>query len=120
MKSGDDNRATEVREHLANERTLLSWVRTGVGLISLGIVVERAGALALVSGGGGGNASRFLGLAMALLGCLTLIMGTQQFLRNRRQISEGEFIPTARTYLVVVTGSLALGGLFVVYVLFAG
>jgi hypothetical protein len=23
---------TEVREHLANERTLLSWVRTGVGL----------------------------------------------------------------------------------------
>jgi uncharacterized membrane protein YidH (DUF202 family) len=40
-----DERATEVREHLANERTLLSWVRTGVGLISLGIVVERAGAL---------------------------------------------------------------------------
>jgi uncharacterized membrane protein YidH (DUF202 family) len=36
-----DERATEVREHLANERTLLSWVRTGVGLISLGIVVER-------------------------------------------------------------------------------
>ena len=25
---------TEVREHLANERTLLSWVRTGVSLIS--------------------------------------------------------------------------------------
>jgi uncharacterized membrane protein YidH (DUF202 family) len=25
-----DERATEVREHLANERTLLSWVRTGV------------------------------------------------------------------------------------------
>ncbi len=40
-----NERATVVREHLANERTLLSWVRTGVGLISLGIVVERAGAL---------------------------------------------------------------------------
>ena len=36
---------TEVREHLANERTLLSWVRTGVTLISIGLVVERAGAL---------------------------------------------------------------------------
>ncbi len=40
-----NERTTVVREHLANERTLLSWVRTGVGLISLGIVVERAGAL---------------------------------------------------------------------------
>src|SRR3712207_7401515 len=40
-----DEHDTEVRERLANERTLLSWVRTGIGLISLGIVVERAGAL---------------------------------------------------------------------------
>ena len=114
------NRATETREHLANERTLLSWVRTGVGLISLGIVVERAGALANISGSQGGDVSTFLGMAMAALGCLTLFLGTLQFLRNRRQISRGDFVPTARTYLIVVTGSLALGGLFVVYVLFAG
>ena len=52
-RSGDlslDNESTqsgtETREHLANERTLLSWVRTGISLISLGLVVERAGALA--------------------------------------------------------------------------
>lgn len=116
----NEHRATETREHLANERTLLSWVRTGVGLISLGIVVERAGALANVSGSRGADVSTFLGLAMAALGCLTLVLGTLQFLRNRRQISRGEFVPTARTYLIVVTGSLALGGLFVVYVLFSG
>ena len=38
------DREAEAMEHLANERTLLTWVRTGVGLIS-GIVVERAGLL---------------------------------------------------------------------------
>ncbi len=89
-------------------------------MISLGIVVERAGALANVSGNQGGDISTFLGVAMALLGCLTLLMGTWQFLRNRRQISRGDFVPTTTTYLIVVTGSLALGGVFVVYVLFAG
>ena len=116
---GPSRDQTVVREHLANERTLLSWVRTGVGLISLGIVVERAGALANISGSQGADVSTILGVAMALLGCLTLVMGTWQFLSNRRQISRGAFVPTTRTYLIVVTGSLILGGLFVIYVLFA-
>jgi putative membrane protein len=111
-----DERATEVREHLANERTLLSWVRTGVGLISLGIVVERAGAL--VSQTIPGGISELLGLALALLGCVPLVLGTQQFLRNRRQIMRGEFFPSVGVYLVVVGGGLALGGCFVVYVVF--
>jgi putative membrane protein len=108
-------RATEVREHLANERTLLSWVRTGVGLISVGIVVERAGAFMSAGDRGSGILSGLFGLALALLGCLTLILGTLQFLRNRRRISRGAFIPGMVIYLVVTAGSLALGGCFVFY-----
>jgi putative membrane protein len=111
----DAERITEVREHLANERTLLSWVRTGVGLISVGIVVERADAYMSVNGGRGGTLSGLLGLSLAVLGCLTLVLGTMQFLRNRRRISRGEFIPGATIYLVVIAGSLALGGCFVFY-----
>lgn len=110
---------TEVREHLANERTLLSWVRTGVTLISIGLVVERAGALVAASRVQVGpiSASEFFGLALAFLGCLTLILGTTQFLRNRRSISEGNFVPATAAYLVVVAGSLALAGAFILYVL---
>ena len=109
---------TEIREHLANERTLLSWVRTGVSLISIGLVVERAGALVdasmkVVST----SASELFGLALALLGALTLIIGTTQFLKNRRRISTGEFVPSAAAYLVIVAGSLAFAGAFVIYVL---
>ena len=109
---------TEIREHLANERTLLSWVRTGVSLISIGLVVERAGALVDASMKvGSTNASEFFGLALALLGALTLILGTTQFLNNRRRISTGEFVPSAAAYLIIVAGSLAFAGAFVIYVL---
>ena len=109
---------TEIREHLANERTLLSWVRTGISLISIGLVVERAGALVDASMRvGSTNASELFGLALALLGALTLIIGTTQFLRNRRRISTGEFVPSAAAYLVIVTGSLALATVFIIYVL---
>ena len=112
--------STEIREHLANERTLLSWVRTGVSLISLGLVVERAGALAKaadfqVSSTSG---SEFFGLGLALLGALTLILGTAQFLRNRRSISAGDFESSVAGYLIIVAGSLAFAGIFAIYVLF--
>jgi putative membrane protein len=113
-------RNTEIREHLANERTLLSWVRTGVGLISIGLVVERAGALAVSArvSVGSTNASELFGLALALLGVLTLVIGTVQFMRTRRRIIEGVFVPSAAAYLIVVAGSLAFAGAFIIYVIF--
>jgi putative membrane protein len=103
---------TEAREHLANERTLLSWVRTGVSLISFGLVVERIGAQV-----GSAGASGVFGIALAILGCLALVMGTVQFLRSRRGIAMGDFVPAVAAYMVIVAGSLALAGVFIVYVL---
>ena len=35
------NTGSVARDHLASERTLLSWLRTGLGLVALGIGVER-------------------------------------------------------------------------------
>ena len=117
-KGPGEEHGTEVREHLANERTLLSWVRTGVGLISLGIVVERAGSFVSAGTGNPDRLSGLLGMALTLLGCLALVLGTVQFLRNRRRISRGEFVPQAAIYLVVVGGGLTLGGCFTAYVLY--
>jgi putative membrane protein len=119
--NGAEQSQTEVREHLANERTLLSWVRTGVSLISLGLVVERAGALAKAANiqVGSTSGSDFFGLGLALLGALTLILGTTQFLRNRRGITTGNFESSVTIYLIIVAGSLAFAGAFAIYVLFS-
>ena len=110
--SNPPQREAEVREHLANERTLLAWVRTGVGLISFGLIIERVGAEL----GSTGSSGAF-GVALAALGCLSLLMGTFQFLRNRRKIVAGDFTPALVSYMVVVVGSLCLAGVFIVYVL---
>lgn len=118
-KDFSPGRNTEVREHLANERTLLAWIRTGIALISIGLVVERAGALVASTPikAGSTSSSELFGLGLALLGTLTLLIGTGQFFRNRRRISSGTFVPAAAAYLVVVIGSLAFAGVFIVYVL---
>ena len=52
-----------------------------------------------------------------MLGALTLVLGTTQFLNNRRRISTGEFVPSAAAYLIIVAGSLTFAGAFVIYVL---
>ncbi len=113
--SGGGTGGTGAREHLANERTLLAWVRTGVSLISFGLVVERIG----VQVGPAGTSAAF-GVALAVLGSLALVMGTAQFLRSRRGIATNNFVPAAAAYMVVVAGSLALAGVFIVYVLLTG
>jgi putative membrane protein len=120
-KEAQKQGTTEIREHLANERTLLSWVRTGVSLISLGLVVERAGAFAKAANLqiGSTSGSDFFGLALALLGALALIIGTLQFLRNRRSISAGDFESSVVGYLIIVVGGLAFAGAFAIYVLFS-
>ena len=109
--TGQSGPQTEVREHLANERTLLAWIRTGVSLISFGLVVERIGAQI-----GPAAVSAAFGVALAVLGGLTLVMGTVHFLRSRREISAGTFVSAATAYMMVVAGSLALAGTFIIYV----
>ncbi len=39
-------------------------------------------------------------------------------MRTRRRIIVGVFVPSAAAYLIVVAGSLAFAGAFIVYVLF--
>ncbi len=119
MAAGREDGKTDAgdpREHLANERTLLAWVRTGVALISIGIVVERVGILVE----GGDEFSGFLGLALALLGCSTLVLGAYQFWSTRRQLIRGSFVPASTVYLTLVAGGLALGACFIVYALLFG
>lgn len=110
-------RDTEVREHLANERTLLAWVRTGIGLISVGFVVERAGAVAAGSPGGSETAlvSEIFGLALVALGCVTLLVGAVQFFRNRLMIAAGVYSAKAGPYMVIVVGSLLVAAAFILY-----
>ena len=105
-------REAETREHLANERTLLAWIRVGVTLISVGFVIERTG---IITGSAG--ASTTFGIALAILGVFSLLMGAQQYFRTQRRIKANDFSPKVAPYLIVVVGSVLFGVAFIVYVL---
>ena len=91
------------RDHLANERTFLAWVRTSLGLIGLGFVLARMGLflrqLAAASLVHEGKRIRFHpGHEFIVSGVIFLVVGTvlcgwagRRYGTNRRAIESGRF-----------------------------
>lgn len=99
----------------ANERTLLAWVRTGLGIMAFGFVVARLGLwLAQVqpaSGGGGTGVSLWVGVALVLFGAATLFVSAVRFRRAHQDIVESRpHVPGALAGVFVAV-ALAVGGL---------
>src|SRR5579863_9924179 len=91
-------RPDRTRDHLANERTLLAWIRTGVTLIGLGFVVARFSYLLRTLAAEGHNAAppqssggTALGIALVLVGAATMLLALRRFLTTRMQIDRGEY-----------------------------
>jgi putative membrane protein len=115
-----------VTDHLANERTFLAWVRTGIGVVVFGFAIGRFG-IALrqfsnVSGveSHGTGLSLWFGTASIVLGLGFIIAGLVSYQRTRHEIDAGTFRPA--TWLMTATAllTLALGGALALYLLYAG
>lgn len=107
-----------VREHLANERTYLAWMRSGIALMGFGVLIVRLRILRPpLAPQAPGNGWR-LGLAFALVGLLTVLFSTQHYLTVGRDIENDSYEPADR---LVILSSLAivLLGIGVIYYVFS-
>lgn len=79
-----DNAFGVARDHLANERTFLSWVRTSLAFVGLGILVAE-----LVETEG--VAAEILGLLLIVLGAAAAVASTSRYLRVTHQLDENRY-----------------------------
>ena len=95
-----------VRDHLANERTLLAWLRTAITIVGLGFIVDR---LALGTSRG---PEALAGVGLVLIGGLLALAGAYSYLRARRELATGRYQPVVWLHLsvvaIVVIGALVL------------
>jgi putative membrane protein len=96
-------------EQAANERTFLAWVRTGITVIALGVVIEKFNLLVLttvvaISGEAArrvqlerpsGPLGRYDGLALIFFGLILIGIQTVRFVRTTRMIDDVNRIPSA-------------------------
>jgi putative membrane protein len=107
--------STRAREHLANERTLLAWVRTAIALMGLGFVVARFGlflrqlAVERAAPPEPAHASAVIGAALVGASVLITALSTVRFFRARAQIERGGYEAEAFTMVLVVAVTVMAG-----------
>ena len=105
------------RDHLANTRTLLAWVRIGIVLLALGYAVAKVGLVTELATGrpasAGGGA---LGVAAGAAGVVTVVGAFLRFLSQRSRIERSGLRMSYRLDLLLAVaagagGVLAIMGL---------
>ena len=102
--------STQVTNHLANERTFLAWIRTGLATISIGFVVARFSLFLRQLGLKSSEPipdmslhySSIFGVALAILGLIAIISALINFLQVRHDIDQHTFHPRV-SYVVMLT-----------------
>lgn len=108
----DPANVPDLRIVQANERTLLAWVRTALGIMAFGFVVARLGLwLHEVQPASATGGSLWVGVGLVSFGSVVLLLSAIRFNRNHRAIVAGEpHLPGTLTG-VVVASLLAVAGL---------
>jgi len=92
--SADGTSGNRARDHLANERTYLAWLRTALAVVALGAVLAR------LPGARTSPVTAAAALALAF-GSLALAYGTRRYYLVRRDLERNEFTPAGRGPLIV-------------------
>jgi len=106
-----------VREHLANKRTYLAWMRTAIALMGFGVVIMRLRAFHAPLMQQPGNGWK-LGLTFSLIGMVTVLLSTQHYFAVRWDIDEDTYEPGDR-WVLLFSLAVTLLGAGVIYFVFA-
>lgn len=116
----------KVTDHLANERTFLAWIRTGLATITFGFVIARFGLLlreltlkSSIPSGSAIHYSTIIGVTLTVLGVILMIFALLNFLNIRRSIDNESFHPsTGFTIILTILASL-IGLILAAYLWFS-
>ncbi len=97
-----------IREHLSNERTFLSWIRTAITIMGLGFILEKFSFYLSPFKKGVELSpvhflSNYLGAALNVLAGIVIILAVIRFQQTRRQINEGQYITSITLNLIVAS-----------------
>jgi len=128
MTVPEDKKSVRVRNrrvHMANERTFLSWIRTSIGIMAFGFVVEKFALFIKqisyflgkeVVAPSRGYSSIF-GIFLVGLGTLMGVLAFIRYKKVERQIDEDTYQPSLILDILLTLSILAIGIFLVIYLI---
>lgn len=107
--SGDTG--SRARDHMANERTFLAWLRTGGTVMALGLAVAQLNRLpdtsnAIISGG-----------ILVIVGAAGVLHGAARYSRVNDQLSEQRYVTGARGREAMIAAGVLIAAIVGAFVL---
>jgi putative membrane protein len=113
------NDDARVRDHLANERTYLAWLRTGMAMMGFGVVIAKLRYLFLPEASTPPTASIVhvsnIGFLFAVIGLLIIMIAGCRYVVVQNQIRQKSYKSSKRTVVTLSIIVIALGVLIVWY-----
>ncbi len=139
-KITEDDRPVKVRNrrvHFANERTFLAWIRTSIGIMAFGFVVEKfalflkqaayyLGAVGIrgaapnqgvAAGPPSPGYSSILGIMLVGLGAIMALLAFVRYKRVEKQIDEDLYRPSAILDALLTISVLVIGIFLLIYLI---
>jgi uncharacterized membrane protein YidH (DUF202 family) len=117
------------RVHMANERTFLAWIRTSIGIMAFGFVVEKfalfikkidyfLGKTTIHEAAPASlGYSSILGIVLVAMGALMGVLAFVRFRKVEREIDDDTYKPSLILDILITMGILAIGIFFVIYMI---
>lgn len=119
------NKKQQANDHLANERTLLAWVRTGIGIMAFGFVVVKFSLFVRQIGLMLGNPVSLpqyaytgpVGILLVATGALSLVLALFRYRQTAKQLEQGAYRHDAGLLYGMVGLMLLIGVVLIGYLL---
>ncbi|NRT12481.1 YidH family protein [Flavobacterium sp. 14A] len=112
------------REHLANERTLLAWIRTSIGIMAFGFVVVKFSLfikqISLLLGKDHSlppqhGYSSIIGIILVAVGAVVLLLAYLKFKKTEQQLNDENFVPSSKLVFALTIIILSISVLLIMY-----
>lgn len=117
------------RVHLANERTFLAWIRTSIGIMAFGFVVEKFAfflkQMSIILGNSTTENTlppsqgypAFIGIFLVGLGMFLVLLAFVRYKKVERQIDTDTFQPSSILDIILTVSILIVGILLITYLI---
>lgn len=120
-----DSTQFKPNDHLANERTYLAWIRTGIGIMAFGFVVVKFSLFVKQIGvvfqtkinAPSQGYSAIIGIVLVAMGMLSILFSFFQYRKVDKQLRTGTYQPSTVLTTVLTAVILLISIILIAYLL---